>query len=243
MAGGIAKSIMGAKQASKAQKGIDNYDRQELVNTMEAITVSTLGSDLARRELARSASSSMEALQASGVRGVVGGVGKVQAGVSKQSQEIGAKLDEKLDAKSLAVAKDEVRIQGLTEEREKADLAGLGQQLMVGQQNIFSGIADVSQTATSYGQQQDDKAASVMGAMGGMMGGLSDRKAKKNILKIGESKRGFNIYAFNYKDEKYGKGLFQGVMADELPKEYIKTVIDGYDVVDYSKVDVEFKKI
>ena len=120
MAGGIAKSIMGAKQASKAQKAIDNYDRQELVNVMEGITVSTLGSDLARRELARSAASSMEALQSSGVRGVVGGTGKVQAGVSKQSQEIGAKLDEKLDAKSLAVAKDDVRIQGLTEEREKA---------------------------------------------------------------------------------------------------------------------------
>lgn len=239
MAGGIAKSIMGANQASKAKKAIENYDRQELVNTMEAITVSTRGSDLAREELARTSASSIDALQSGGVRGVVGGIGKVQQSVSKQSQEIGAKLDQKLDEKSLAVAKDNVRIQGLQEEREKADLAGLGQQMMVGQQNLFSGISDVAQSATAYGQQQDDKLASVAGIFGGMMGG-SDRRLKENIQKIGQSIRGFNIYLFNYIGER---GLFQGVMSDELPKEYITKDILGYDMVNYSGIDVEFRKI
>jgi|10_taG_2_1085330.scaffolds.fasta_scaffold00873_6 hypothetical protein len=70
----------------------------------------------------------------------------------------------------------------------------------------------------------------------------SDRKLKKNIKKIGESPSGLNIYNFEFKDSKYGKGVFQGVMSDEVPSKVV-TKKDGYDVVDYSKLDVEFKQI
>jgi hypothetical protein len=70
----------------------------------------------------------------------------------------------------------------------------------------------------------------------------SDRKLKKNIKKIGESPSGLNIYSFEFKDSKYGEGLFQGVMSDEVLKKVV-TRKDGYDMVDYSKLDVEFKQI
>jgi hypothetical protein len=70
----------------------------------------------------------------------------------------------------------------------------------------------------------------------------SDRSLKKNIKKVGESPSGLNIYNFEFKNPKYGKGVFQGVMSDEVPQ---KAVIekDGYDSVNYSMLDVEFKKI
>ena len=78
---------------------------------------------------------------------------------------------------------------------------------------------------------------------GALSGGMqSDRKLKKNINKIGESPSGLNIYSFKYKDSKYGRGLFQGVMSDEIPQEAVGTR-DGYDTVDYSMLDVEFKQI
>ena len=70
----------------------------------------------------------------------------------------------------------------------------------------------------------------------------SDRKLKKNINKIGESPSGLNIYSFKYKDTKHGEGLFQGVMSDEVPQKAVGTR-DGYDTVDYSMLDVEFKQI
>ena len=73
------------------------------------------------------------------------------------------------------------------------------------------------------------------------MGG-SDRRLKKNINKIGESPSGLNIYSFEFKDSRYGEGLFQGVMSDEIPREAVSN-INGYDHVDYSKLDVEFKQI
>ena len=72
--------------------------------------------------------------------------------------------------------------------------------------------------------------------------GPSDRRLKKNIKKIRKSVSGLNIYSFEYIDESYGKGTYQGVMSDEIPAEAVINV-NGYDRVDYSKIDVEFKQI
>lgn len=70
----------------------------------------------------------------------------------------------------------------------------------------------------------------------------SDRSLKKNIKKVGESPSGLNIYNFEFKNSKYGKGVFQGVMSDEVPQKAV-TKKDGYDSVNYNMLDVEFKKI
>ena len=75
----------------------------------------------------------------------------------------------------------------------------------------------------------------------------SDRDYKKNIKKIGKSPSGINIYQFEYKDKNKGEGVYQGVISDDLPadirKKAVKTGEDGNDVVDYSVIDVEFKRI
>ena len=72
---------------------------------------------------------------------------------------------------------------------------------------------------------------------------VSDRKLKKNIKLIKKLPEGYNIYSFEYKDKKYGEGVFQGVMADEIPKEFTTKNSEGYDEVYYSKLNVEFKRI
>jgi len=70
----------------------------------------------------------------------------------------------------------------------------------------------------------------------------SDRRLKTNINKIGVSKNGHNIYTFEYRDKKsYGSGVYQGVMAQEVPDAQVK--VGDYYHVDYSKVDVTFKQI
>ena len=80
------------------------------------------------------------------------------------------------------------------------------------------------------------------GALAGGFIAKSDRDLKKNIKKTGKSPSGLNIYTFEYKNSEYGKGLFQGVMSDEVPLKAI-SIIDGYEHVDYSMLDVEFKKL
>jgi len=83
-----------------------------------------------------------------------------------------------------------------------------------------------------------------MGAGGGGGGTPpSDRRMKKNIKLIGKSNSGLNIYAFEYINKIFGEGRFQGVMSDEIPQEAVIKHQDGYDRVNYSKLDVEFKQI
>tara|TARA_R110001592_G_scaffold162121_1_gene395124 strand:- start:1725 stop:2780 length:1056 start_codon:yes stop_codon:yes gene_type:complete len=72
---------------------------------------------------------------------------------------------------------------------------------------------------------------------------LSDRRLKKNIKLIGYSPKGLKIYAFEYKNNKLGEGVFQGVMSDEIPNKAVVKNSDGFDRVNYSKLDVEFKLI
>ena len=68
---------------------------------------------------------------------------------------------------------------------------------------------------------------------------LSDVRAKENISLIGKSPSGLNIYKFKYiNDDNY----YQGVMAQEVP--HASTLGEnGFYKVDYSKVDVEFRKV
>ena len=68
--------------------------------------------------------------------------------------------------------------------------------------------------------------------------GFSDIRLKDNIELIGKSPSNINIYKFNYLNNPT---VYQGAMAQEVPWATIKAD-NGYLMVDYNKVDVEFKK-
>ena len=55
---------------------------------------------------------------------------------------------------------------------------------------------------------------------------------------MGQSPSNINIYKFNYLNDPT---VYQGVMAQEVPWASVKAD-NGYLMVDYNKVDVEFKK-
>ena len=76
-----------------------------------------------------------------------------------------------------------------------------------------------------------------------IMSAASDRRLKKNIKFLTKSNKGYNIYTFEYKNKKYGEGIYQGVMSDEIPIENVIVNKDGYDMVNYSNLDVEFKRV
>jgi len=115
-------------------------------------------------------------------------------------------------------------------------------------------------SAQLYGQEQQavqsrqDQRQSIMGAVSGVgsaasnlaanpkFSSWSDRKLKKDIKLIGFSPSGIKIYNFKYKNSNFGKGTYQGVMSDEIPN-YAVITNNGFDMVDYNKIDVEFKNI
>lgn len=73
---------------------------------------------------------------------------------------------------------------------------------------------------------------------------ISDRRLKTDVNFVGKSASGLNIYTFRFKDStKYGKGLYQGVMSDEVPESVVVKGSDGYDMVNYGMIDVDFVSI
>lgn len=74
-------------------------------------------------------------------------------------------------------------------------------------------------------------------------GGFSDIRLKENIVKIGSSLLGINIYEWNYINKE---GRFRGVIAQELIGtnfENSLSIKDGFYWVDYTNLDVKFEKI
>jgi hypothetical protein len=72
--------------------------------------------------------------------------------------------------------------------------------------------------------------------LGGL--GFSDIRLKENIELIGKSPSNINIYKFNYKNNPT---TYQGAMAHEVPWASVKHS-NGYMMVDYNLLDVDFKK-
>jgi hypothetical protein len=106
--------------------------------------------------------------------------------------------------------------------------------------DLIGGIAGVASAALG-------PIGGLSGAVGSLFGktatAASDRRLKKNIKLIGLSPSGLKIYSFKYKNTSFGKGVFQGVMSNEIPSYAVIKGNDGFDRVDYSKIDVKFKNI
>lgn len=140
------QAIKGAKDARDAKNALDNYQRQEFNNIAEGLQVSTLGADLQREEQARLASSQVDALQGMGARGVIGGLGRVEAGNQMVNRQIAADLDAQQKQIDQIRAQDEANIRSMQEQRETQDIAGLSSQYNAGNQMMWQGIGGIAQT-------------------------------------------------------------------------------------------------
>ena len=114
--------------------------------------------------------------------------------------------------------------------------------------------AQITGQAQAAAQARSDQSAAIssgINAVGNiassaaMAGGKdpSDRRLKNSIKMIGVSESGLKIYSFKYNDTAHGEGTYQGVMSDEIPLEAVVRHSDGFDRVDYSLLDVDFKQI
>jgi len=100
----------------------------------------------------------------------------------------------------------------------------------------------------SYGEERSGSVGTPVGgpSIFGQVAGaglsayaMSDIRMKEDINLIGKSPMGINVYTFRYKgdDKKY-----QGVMAHQVPQA-AEVDANGYLMVDYSKLDVDFKEV
>ena len=106
----------------------------------------------------------------------------------------------------------------------------------------------ISQSMANKASANQAQASAISGIGTGLASvgsaALSSGSSKKKIRLMGKSPSGLNIYAFEYINKAFGKGVWQGVMADEVPSDaVIKNFVGDFDGVDYSKIDVEFKQL
>ena len=142
-----------------------------------------------------------------------------ESGLGFQQAEMA--LRKELGLEQLELGRSELE---LRRELGMAEIAGMPEQMPWWQQML-----------AGFGQGAGVGAGMAFGA-----GKVSDRRLKQNIVPAGQSPSGINIYQFNYLWDSHN--TYQGVMAQEVP--YASVMSDaGYYLVDYSKVDVEFRSI
>ena len=256
------------KQEYKNFEFKNPYDNLSTENFAEDLTVNQQQAQFEAQQGQQQRANIMQDMR--GAAGSSGIAGLAQAMASQgqlQTQQISASIGQQEQANQKLKIAGAERVAGV--EMQKASGDAMVQQAESGREATLLGMeygelqgaqAGVQQ---AYGAQQSAAAmelervnankaltgqiiGGVVGAAGAVVGGAlakpSDRRLKKNINKIGESPSGLNIYSFEYKNPTDGSGLFQGVMSDEIPQEAVGTR-DGYDTVDYSTLDVEFKQI
>ena len=143
-----------------------------------------------------------------------------ESGLGFQQAEMA--LRKELGMGQLGLGRSELE---LRRELGMAEIAGMPEQIPWWQQMLVG-----------FGQGAGTGAGIVLGSKLP----VSDRRLKQNIVPAGQSPSGINIYQFNYLWDSHN--TYQGVMAQEVP--YASVMSDaGYYLVDYSKVDVEFRSI
>jgi len=144
----------------------------------------------------------------------------------------------------------------LNRELSLANLAGQQRATRFGEIGSLSGlttpfaptpIATIGQAGGTGGT-----AATPAGAGFGLLGKLgsaaimaSDVNLKENIKKV-DTKNGFNIYEFEYKDKSYGSDRYRGVMAQEVENvipEAVKTMANGFKAVYYDMIGIKMETV
>jgi hypothetical protein len=147
---GLYELIQGAKQTKKGEGLLSAFDRQELTNSYENIGISTYGSDLIREETARNSASMIDAARSGGSRSVMGALGSVQEYTNTNNARAASDLDKQAVERDYAVAQDDVRIQGMQEQRDNMELDGIGQMINNGKQDTQKGLGTIMNSGMGF---------------------------------------------------------------------------------------------
>lgn len=142
----------GEQQKKKAKRALDSYERQELDNAFKDVEISTFGSDLLREENARTSAGLVDAAQQGGSRSIIGAIPKIVAGTNSINQEAAKLIDDQFINREYAIASDNARIEGITENRDVSNIAGLSSQYNAGRQDSWNGVMGLASSAAYLGR-------------------------------------------------------------------------------------------
>lgn len=161
--GGLAMSgyqaYQGAQDKKRAQEDRNAYERKDLVNPYTNMPVSTMGSDLLREQAGVNSAGMIDAAQQAGTRGILSTLPKIVSYTNAVDQEAALMLDDQVQKRNYAIAGDESAIRDINEQRDAGNLAGIGQRMEVGRQDMWSGIRGMGASAMYAANNIDFKGA------------------------------------------------------------------------------------
>tara|TARA_R110000796_G_scaffold233209_1_gene351694 strand:+ start:10017 stop:10991 length:975 start_codon:yes stop_codon:yes gene_type:complete len=269
MFAGAKNTFAGAKNAyAGAQNQFSNLE-----NTAEDLTVNQQQAGFEREQAQGSQANILDALSSGGSFNAGNIQALANAGSQQARSASVSLGQQESRNQAIAAQQAGSNQMASAQGQQSADMARMGgaanqQQMMMqgaqNQQQMIMGGAANQQQMQLQGEQsarelEYQKVQGQMSLQAGLLEGArasedsrrswfaktftSSRKLKENISLIGKSPSGINIYKFEYKDKSMGDGVYQGVMADEVSKDVVVKHPDGYDMVNYNKIDVEFIKI
>lgn len=137
---GIYQAIQGSKDKKAAERELNEYERQTLSNAYENIQISTVGSDLMTQESQRTTANLTDATRNAGLRGVLGGIPKIQSNNNLANQEARKYLDDQVNQRQYSIAEDDIRLRNIKENRDIANISALSSQVDAGKQDMWNGI-------------------------------------------------------------------------------------------------------
>lgn len=212
LAVGAGSMIMSAKQAregekmrKKAQDAIDNYQRQELTNTLNGVAIPQQEYNLRTEQIRQRTADMSEQAAMAGARGLSMLPG-IQSEEALQQEDANAKFEQSLYQLQLMKSQEDLRIQKMTEDRENAELQGYGKMLEVGRQDYYNGMNSMLKSMSGV----VNSAGSVIGGVYSIKDSLDPNNEQS---KFGKIMRGI----FNGTQQGSGQQNQQGVTS--LPQE------------------------
>ena len=134
------QAITGAKEKRRAQRELNNYERQELDNAFAEMPISMEGIDYMSDANAGTTAALVDAARNGGTRGVIGAVPKIVGASNAMNANIARYLDEQYNRRNQLIAGDNVRIQGMMENRDTANINAISSKIQAGKQNFWDGL-------------------------------------------------------------------------------------------------------
>ena len=224
-----------------------------ITNPFANLQIATQATQLQAEQTDIALASTLDTLRATGSG--AGGATALARAAAASKQGISAQIEAQEIANQQVAAEGESMAMQMrlaeAQRMQEADIFGKTFMFQAQEQRDVADLSRLSAQQQQYLQLATDMRAANKALVGDVIQAgaqvgaafASDRKLKKDIKLIGKSRSGLNIYEFSYIDsDRFGKGVYQGVMSDEAPSKAV--VSNGsYDSVDYSKIDVQFKRI
>ena len=212
---------------------------ENLQNTAEDLTVNTQEADFQRDAMQQQQANMMSSMEQAGSFDA-GNIQAMMGAASQSARQASASIGAQESANQKMAAQQASSNQMATaqgEAQRQANQADMNANLMAMSRE------DAANAQASVDQSTADIVGGGAGIIGGVASMFSDRSMKKNIKKVGESPSGLNVYNFEYKNKKHGKGKFQGAMSDEVPSYAVVSRPGKPDMVNYNLIDVVAKSI